>query len=66
MQKYITQSGDSWDLIAFKIWNDKKFTQDLINANRDYVTTFIFSAGVELIIPDIAIENKIKTPPWKL
>ena len=65
MQKYITQSGDSWDLIAYKVFGSSRFTQDLINANRDYLTTFIFSAGVELIIPEITPEKKIKTPPWK-
>ena len=63
--KYITKSGDSFDSIAFKFYKDSRYTEDLINANRKYVATFIFSAGVELEIPAVDNIKKIKTPPWK-
>lgn len=65
MTKYITQSGDSFDSIAYKFFKDSRYVEDLINANRDHVSTFIFSAGVEIVIPDVSRETKIKTPPWK-
>ncbi len=65
MQKYITKSGDCFDSIAFNFFGDSRFVEDLINANRDYLTTFIFSAGIELNIPDVDKTSKTKTPPWK-
>ena len=65
MKKYTTQSGDCFDSIAFKFYGDSRFVEDLMNANRQYIKTFIFSAGVELNIPDVSHETKIKTPPWK-
>ena len=63
---YTTQSGDMWDWISYKTLGDCKYTDELINANRDHVDTFIFSAGVELTIPDITPEiKKTALPPWK-
>ena len=62
---YKTNSGDSFDSVAFKFFNDSRYVVDLINANRDKLPTFIFAAGVELTIPDIDTTAKIKTPPWK-
>ena len=65
MRKYITQSGDSWDKIAFKIFGDERYVEDLINANREHLRTFIFSAGIEISIPDVSRETKKLAPPWK-
>ena len=65
MKKYYTQSGDCFDSIAFKFYGDSRFVEDLMNANRQYIKTFIFSAGVELNIPDVDKTTKTKTPPWK-
>lgn len=62
---YTTKSGDTWDGIAYELFKDCRYTENLINANREYITTFIFSAGVKLKVPEI---EKLKTknlPPWK-
>lgn len=62
---YTTKSGDTWDSIAHKVLGDCRYTENLVNANRDYITTFIFSAGVKLNIPAVET-NKSKTlPPWR-
>ena len=63
--KYITKSGDSFDSIAYKFYSDSRYVTDLINANRDYIGTFIFSAGIELEIPEVKKISKKRTPPWK-
>ena len=63
--KYITKSGDSFDSIAYKFYKDSRYIDALINANRQYISTFIFSAGVELEIPEVDTVKKVKTPPWK-
>lgn len=62
---YVTKSGDTWDAIAFKVYGDCRYTENLINANRDHITTFIFSAGVILKIPAITKSQSKTLPPWK-
>lgn len=63
---YVTKSGDSFDLIAHQQMGSCKYTQALIDSNRQYVQTYLFKAGVELNIPDITKELKVKrVPPWR-
>ena len=66
MTKYTTCAGDTWDLIAYRLLGSCKYTELLINANRQFVDVFIFPAGVELNIPDITQEEsaKVNVPPW--
>ena len=64
---YTTKQGDQWDYIAFKTLGSSNYVESLINANRNYIDTFIFPAGVELTIPEIEEETKaaVNLPPWK-
>lgn len=63
---YKTVSGDMWDSISYKVYGTCNYTDKIIDANRDYINTFIFSANVELKIPDIEPEiKKSALPPWK-
>lgn len=63
---YTTNSGDMWDLISYKIFGTCNYTDKIIDANRNYINTFIFSAGIELKIPEVESEIKsIRLPPWK-
>ena len=56
MTKYKTVLGDTWDIIARKVYGSgkEKYAHYLMNANRDLLDEFIFSAGVEVICPDIS------------
>lgn len=66
MKTYMTASGDMFDLIAYKELGSCKYTERLINANRAYVSTVIFKAGVALTLPTITEETKTaKLPPWR-
>lgn len=60
---YKTQENDTWDLIAFKIFGDTKYTLELLKINSDLTKTVFFPAGVLLKIPDIK-ESKGDVPPW--
>lgn len=62
---YVTKSGDVWDLIAYRQLGDCRYTQNLVNANRDHIETFIFRAGVELELPTIEKSKSKELPPWK-
>ena len=66
MSSYTTCAGDTFDFIAWKVLGSCDYVEALINSNREHVGTFIFSAGVELTVPDIEEEIKVTTrPPWK-
>lgn len=64
---YITQDGDRWDLIAWKVYGNSKLYNVLLEANAIYRRTVIFSAGVKLIIPEIENLEEVKevSPPWQ-
>ncbi|WP_414625511.1 tail protein X [Selenomonas bovis] len=63
---YRTKSGDTWDLIAYNELGACKYTPLLMDANREYIDTAIFSAGTILNIPDITRSAVVKNlPPWK-
>ena len=64
---YTTVLGDTWDIIAFKIYSKEKYAKELIEANLEHVETVIFSAGIELTVPNIDTESDVLSlPPWKV
>ena len=66
MRKYTTKSGDTWDLIAYEQMGSCSYVAKLIDANRAYVNTAIFSAGVVLTVPEIPAGETISAlPPWR-
>jgi phage tail protein X len=67
MSTYTTVLGDTWDMIAFKLYGKEKYAKNLVEANLKYVETVIFSAGAILIVPEISsTESDISSlPPWK-
>lgn len=64
---YKTVSGDTWDVIAKKVYDNELLMQPLMTANPTYLDIFVFSAGIELVVPDIDIttESQDTLPPWK-
>ena len=50
-KKYTTILGDTFDMIASKVYGDSKAIQKIIDANSQYSCTFIFSARITLNIP---------------
>jgi len=63
---YTTRNRDMWDLIAYRLTGSTDHIDTIMKANPQYSATFIFSAGVELTIPEL---NSVGTyeilPPWK-
>lgn len=65
---YRTQSGDTWDLIAYKVYGSEGYYHDLIRSNLALIDIAVFDANVPIIIPEIADEendNDERLPPWK-
>lgn len=64
LSSYITQKGDTWDLISFKVYGSEKFVRELKQANYDFLRLVSFPEEVALVIPTIKIANKGSEPEW--
>ena len=51
-QVYKTEAGDTWDLIAFKLFGNENLMQELLEEN------------IELSIPEIKKDKKRGVAPW--
>lgn len=66
MNKYTTVQGDMWDAIAYKIFGNELYMNELMETNETYRNTAIFPEGITLNIPDINVIQSSKIlPPWK-
>lgn len=63
--RYKTLQGDTFDSIALDFYNSEKYANIIMQANPKYVSTLVFDAEVELIIPIIQEETTSTLPPWK-
>lgn len=55
--KYTTVLGDTWDIIAKKVYGDEYKADKLMDANRELLNCFIFSAGIVVNCPEIGSER---------
>ena len=62
---YIAESGDTWDSISFKIYEDEFKVEFLINANRDLMHIFVFSGGERVKIPELPEDVSSSLPDWR-
>lgn len=62
---YSTVTGDTFDLIAFKVYGQSKMAKAIMDANPDYLDALIFSSNVQLHIPDVEVIEPSSLPPWK-
>lgn len=62
---YLTTTGDTWDLIAYRTCGSEAYMPNLINANPDYAHLAVLAGGIELMVPEIDPEQSADLPPWK-
>jgi phage tail protein X len=62
---YTTVQGDTWDVIAYKVYGREDRMTLLLQANPGHEDTVIFSGGVQLIVPPATVESSVSLPPWK-
>ena len=65
MRTYTTTQGDMWDSIAFQQMGSVDYTDQLMNANQQYLEYYTFPAGIILTIPDTVEPVSSSLPPWK-
>lgn len=62
---YATIQGDTWDMIAHKVYGNSFYTDRIIAANPSHATVVIFFAGTKILIPAEPVAVSIDLPPWK-
>lgn len=68
MKTYRTQQGDTWDLIALRMYpkiGAEQLMSLLLEYNLEYVHTVIFPANVILNIPEVVVPVISNLPAWK-
>ena len=62
---YIAKSGDTWDSISFKIYEDEFKVKLLMNANKDLMHIFVFGGGERVKIPELPEDVSSSLPDWR-
>lgn len=67
-QYYITDAGDTWDYIAWKVYGDETYLGIIMEQpeNATLLLTTIFSAGVQVWCPEVEEEEiDDDVPEWR-
>ena len=65
-EKYRTMQGDTWDVIAKKLWGNEKLFVKLMEANPEHREIMFFPEGIELAVPEMETVSAPEVlPPWK-
>lgn len=62
---YTTTSGDTWDVIAKKVYGDELCADYLMQCNPDLLRVFRFREGIELRTPALPQVRTGNMPPWR-
>lgn len=65
METYETVQGDTWDIIAKKVYGEEKYAGYLMESNRLLLDYMIFPGGVALSIPELTEEQDADLPIWR-
>lgn len=61
---YTTAQGDTWDIIAYRVYGNEYYLDALLAANPAQRAVVRFPAGIAIICPDITIPVSSNLPPW--
>lgn len=63
---YTTIQGDTWDIIAKKVYGAEKYAGHLMQANFPLLDTFLFDAGTVIQTPPIPERQQASNvPDWR-
>lgn len=65
MNTYITVQGDTWDLISYIVYGTSRHIGLLMENNYDLLDTFIFGAGIEIMVPELTEDQTDDLPEWR-
>lgn len=64
MRTYVTVSGDTFDKISLKVYGSEYLFPFLLKENPRHRLTVVFSAGIELKIPELETDDESDSPDW--
>ena len=66
---YRTVSGDTWDLISYKLYGSEQYFHQLMRANLNLLSIAVFNSNIPIIVPELNVRintaDTSKLPPWK-
>lgn len=63
---YTTRQGDTFDIIAYRVYDSEQRAMDIAQANPVHMDTVFFREGVALVLPDLAAAYVDQpSPPWR-
>lgn len=62
---YITSKYDTWDLISLRFFEDEKYMDSLIYANKGLDVDGFIECDIEIKIPELKKESLSTLPPWR-
>ena len=63
---YKTLQGETWDIIAKKVYGDEKYADFLMANNFPLLDVFIFSAGQKVFVAKLSdLRKNVNSPPWR-
>ena len=65
MEEYRTIQGDTWDMIAKKIYGAERHLDYLMASNFELLDYFIFPAGIVVKVPELPAEISEDLPSWR-
>lgn len=65
-KKYTTVSGDTFDIIAYKLFGNEKYAELLMEANFPLLDYIVFPSGIEVSIPEVEDNgSEVDIPEWR-
>jgi len=62
---YTTIDGDTWDMIAKKVYDDESKTDFLMFNNTNLLNILVFSSGIVLETPPLPTKRQSLLPEWR-
>lgn len=65
MKLYQTIQGDTWDMIAKKMYGNENCMDLLMSANFHLLDYFVFPAGIKVLVPELIKKEQYAIPEWR-
>ena len=65
MEEYRTIQGDTWDMIAKKVYGAERHLDYLMASNFELLDYFIFPAGIVVKVPELPAGISEDLPSWR-
>ena len=65
MEEYRTIQGDTWDMIAKKVYGAERHLDYLMASNFELLDYFICPAGIAVNLPELPAEMSADLPSWR-